>query len=220
LNCLENPRAKSGSNYITNPTATGCFSQEQINWLIDVLLNTPEDYGVALTYHSSIGNITTLEHKFSVRAGDVLNMLPSGQTGNPVVDIIQAWIDKTTLSQTYPFTGTVETAADAWSIPDVSAVCDFSGRTTSKFFAHLTGHLHADVVAKYNGTDQVVLLIDRGTSYPYSTMGDIYREDNTKSETLFNVVAFNTDDMTIRIVRIGADVTCDMVKRDIGIIQC
>lgn len=187
------------------------INQNQANWFVETLHSLPNDWSVIVALHQLVGepDISTINPNIfcydKAIKGWKLNdgSWKSNQDNNLIPDIVDAFISKTTLSKTYsPLADSGVTSGYR-----VTVDADFTNRTDSNFICFLSGHTHMDIVGYVKGMTNNVLNISINDSgiCDESVDSDLPRLDNTKSEDCFNVIAFDTDYKTIKIVRVGAD---------------
>lgn len=198
------------------------FSNEQLQWLCDTLVGTPSGYGVVLLYHSpqiDLNSALSSQYDKFFQVTRKYANIYSGVTGSPINDIIDAFIGRTTINNTYIQTGTPSS---------VSVTADFSAvDSTVEFIAHLTGHFHQDTVCYIPGTTHTQLMLNvictnaiyGGTAYPYlCDLADLPRNSEDATQNSFNVYVIDRTAGTVKIIRVGSDTTYDMKKRDYMVI--
>lgn len=192
------------------------FSNEQLAWLCSAMANTPQNYGIILLYHSPqvATNKTTGFDKFyqDVRKS---NSTYNAVSGSPITDIVDAFISRTTINKSYNQTG---------SPSSVSVSADFSGVDESiEFIAHLTGHMHQDSIYHIANCVNMQLMLNvictnslyGGTSYPYlCDIADIPRRGVDATQNSFNVYIIDRVNKSVKIIRVGSNITHQMQKRD------
>lgn len=180
------------------------YSDAQISWFIEVLNNTPDDYGVIIAMHQPEGKIigeSNFMAKSSVTTWNIFTFVSNGEM--VIADIINAFKNKSSLNKTYNTT---------INIP-ITVSADFSSKTNTEFICYLNGHKHKDLVGVYEKyQDQIVLNIDCDNTF-YSTVSDINKVNGTKTEDIINIYGINRNKKTISIVRVGGDVSNDMTNR-------
>lgn len=194
------------------------FTSEQLDFLISALSSTPNDYGIIILSHSpqtSLENARDSNYGDFFQVGHVSYSMHNAVSGGvPICDIVDAFISRTTISKTYTQTG---------SPSSVSVTADFSSVDASvEFIAHLTGHLHADQICYTPGTVNKQLMLNvtctnalyGGSDYPYlADISDIGRNKNDATGDAFNVYVIDRDNKTVKVVRIGGNLTNDMEER-------
>lgn len=188
-----------------------CWSQAQIDWLVDTLNNTPSDYSVMIMMHQVVvDQLTWIDDIFT----DINHIAPgdSNTVSDPdlIPEIINAWINGTTLISSYPFTGSASYKTD------ITVNADFTVRGAGDFICYLAGHAHVDAVGTVPGyANQLQLVFTCATSdAARNQYGDLQRQSGQRSEDCFNIVSFDTSNRKIKIVRVGAQITFDMRQRD------
>lgn len=203
---VDNYSVDSDGNYIVN-RYTEYYSQEQIDWLVNGLLNTPSDYQVIILSHSAPAETTkNTDIKFNNRE---LGLPNEGTQTNLIVDIVNAWINGNTLSKSY--------SSNNSALSQVNVDVDFSSRGNGVFICYLTGHQHIDFVGnitKY--PDQLILSFSSTSTDRYQNGGriDLPRADYTKAEDCITSVSIDTANRMIYIVRIGSSVSKWFDKRE------
>lgn len=191
-------------------TGSYYYGQAQIDWLISTLASVPADYGVIVVIHCPDRQLVMTQGytKFYQKTRFSGSMGLSGIT--PVSSIIDAWISKTSISET--MTGANET---------ISISADFSSRTKSEFIAYITGHTHQDGVCYLPNTTnrQLVLCSTTGTC-KYNTTGnelaegsDLARFADGELQDAFNVYTIDRVTKVVKVVRIGSDMPFDFSER-------
>ena len=203
-----------------------CISSTQINWLISTLASTPANYGVVIVAHSSenfVGKVTGYDKFYSDGINDDWTNRYSGTTGNPVSKIVDAFISRTTVSDSYEQTVLTEASGSTTTVETVAYSADFSNvPATVEFIAYLNGHKHKDMVGYLNGTTnkQLTLNVTHGcTSAYYANQDDFPRADGKGSvQDAFNIYAIDRTNKTVKIFRIGSNVKYDMTMRNYMVI--
>ena len=80
------------------------------------------------------------------------------------------------------------------------------------FIGYITGHYHRDminVVSSY--PKQLVFAVSSGG---YTVTRDFKKEEGCKSYDDFQIVSINTEDKTVRLIKVGADIDYYMRKKD------
>ena len=194
------------------------FTDTQLAWLVSTLGSTPNDYGVIILTHSSQVNLDSAKDAnyptFFQDTRKYNNTMNAVSGGVPLYDIVDAFISRSTLSKTYTQTG---------SPSSVSVTADFSNVDASvEFIAHLTGHFHQDSVCYVPGTTNKQLMLNvtctiaayGGSAYPYlADLQDQGRNIADASQDAFNVYVIDRDNKTVKIVRVGQNITYQMQDR-------
>lgn len=185
-----------------------CYGQTQINWLISTLQSVPSDYGVIIALHTNSSRYMTYHMDTDITSDTwrQSNYAPTVMTGDPIPDIVDAWISGTSVTQTYPYT---------YSNPpsDLNVNADFTSRGTGEFITYLGGHWHMNVLGtpqnKPNQPDYHV----PATGLSAATQGDMPRKAGTVSEDSLNVIAVDREKKTVKVFQIGAHFSKDAVER-------
>ena len=185
-----------------------CFGQTQIDWLIQTLLSTPSDYGVIICEHTNPSRYMTydMDVAYTSDTWRTSNYAPTYMSGDPIPDIINAWINGTTLSKTYAYTFSNPPA-------DLSVSADFSNRGIGEFITYLGGHWHMDVLGHPTGFNNQPDYHVPAAGLSAATQGDIPRRSGTLSEDSFCAVAVDREKKTVKIFHVGAHRTKDAVDR-------
>lgn len=190
------------------------YSQAQINWFINTLKEASTDNrAVIVAMHKTDKFIQPTNNDYGFNCNFPSDS-DTNQSGYIIEDIIDAFKNGTHLTGSY-------TWADNSQTIDVDA--DFGSKEGS-FIAYMCGHNHRDQVGySPQHPNQLYLCIASGClQQMYATYGkgnygeqvsDLSRVIGTKSEDCFNVYGIDFDNKTVRIVRVGADVTCNMKNR-------
>lgn len=191
------------------------YSQAQINWFINTLKEASNDgRAVMVAMHMTDKFVQPTNNDYGFNCNLPSPSLDTNQSGCIIEDIIDAFKNGTHLTESYTWTDNSQTI-------DVDA--DFSGKKGS-FIAYMCGHNHRDQVGySPQHPNQLYLCIAPGClQQMYATYGqgnygeqvsDLSRVIGTKSEDCFNVYGIDFDNKTVRIVRVGADITCNMKER-------
>lgn len=213
LNQYEYPTDNNGTTF-TYRHGWSCYSQSQITWLCDTLASTPSNYGVIIALHSNPHSVA-IDHDSDFTASTMTynSITPEScmdvTNGGVLVDIVDAWINGTSLSQTYGYT-----VSGSWS--DISVNVDFSSRGTGEFITWLGGHWHMSIKStSYHHTDQQMYTVDCA-SLTSSTQGDTPRKEGTRSEDCFCAIAVDRSNRKVKIFRVGAHFTKDGADRLYG----
>lgn len=185
-----------------------CFGQAQIDWLVNVLNSTPSDYGVIIAEHTNPSRYMTYEMDAAYTSSTWRrsNYAPTVMDGDPIPDIINAWILGGTLTQTYNYT------FDNPPAP-LSVSADFTARGTGEFITYMGGHWHQDVFGHPTDyPDQPDWHMNcAGTTTAEG--GDMGRKIGTLSEDSFCAIAVDREAKTVKVLQIGARFTLDAIDR-------
>jgi 3',5'-cyclic AMP phosphodiesterase CpdA len=185
------------------------YSQSQVSWFIDLLQNTPVDYGVLVVVHHNPTTITDYmvvnENWISPGTWNPQNLI----NGNIIPDIIEAFRTGTAINQTYTFSG------DAAYLGTITANTSFVARGVGEFIAYIFGHHHKDGIGTFTTyPNQNWIAVTCGTVDAQQTQfDDIPRVANTKTEDAFNLISIDREERKIRVVRIGSNFTKNLTER-------
>ena len=211
-NCYE---AESG---VTNKCARRWLDSNTMQWFADTLYSTPAGYSVIILLHqTSSGNMTFVENnpfcitkETSYAYGHWSDLFMNLIDGNPIEDLVNAFMTSTNFSHTYgclSWTGLSLTA---------SVAKDFSQRTENgTFVAYFCGHTHANYVfrsATY--PNQICIGLPTGSDNLYQRKyGDILYSPSSRNRDNFCIVGIDTSAKKINLVKIGGQLTTDMRER-------
>lgn len=191
-------------------TGSYCYGQSQIDWLISTLASVPNDYGVIVVIHCPDRQLAMTQGytKFYQKTRFSGSMGLNGIT--PISSIIDAWISKTSISET--MTSPQET---------ITINADFSSRTKSEFIAYITGHTHQDGICYLpNTTNRQLVLCSTTGNCKYNTTGnelaetsDLARFTEGELQDAFNVYTIDRVAKVVKVVRIGSDMPFDFSER-------
>lgn len=188
----------SGDEYVVSKY-TEYYSQEQITWFVNTLASTPSDYQVIVMIHNTpLAATKDTNVKFNNKT---YNLSQETTQDGIIADIVNAWQNGTTLSDTYTCSNT--------NLSSVTVDADFSSRGTGVFICYLTGHMHIDFVGHITRYPSQTILAFSATNTGTYQNGDddIPRADYTKAEDCITSFAVDTTAKNIYIVRIGASVS-------------
>ncbi|HFR3749380.1 TPA: metallophosphoesterase [Streptococcus suis] len=181
------------------------FSKEQLDWFVNTLKTTANDYAVIIARHHI--EPTEYDEKIFKQHYDAKDLASTvtgsnGYMSDSVIgDIVDAWINKTTLSTSYSYSSGGSVRVDA----------DFSDRSDSNFISYITGHRHrlgVGYLKKY--PNQRVIAVDTSSSdssYPVTENTLIPRNRNGKSQDCFVVLSYDNANNVINLVVVGANKT-------------
>ena len=194
------------------------FTDEQLSWLCDALKSTPSGYGIIIVLHapqtapSITSQYTTFWQADRKYTGEATY---SEVTGDPIADVVDAFISRAAISKTYNQTGSPSTVTVS---DDFSEVGD-----TVEFIAYMCGHLHQDSVYYVPNRDNLQLVLNvtcavpmyGGTRYPYlADCSDLVRNAHDETMDAINAYGIDRTNKKVRVARIGADATYKLTYRD------
>lgn len=215
LNQYEHPSdLKDDSTYLYSRSFV-YYSQNEINWLLETLNNTPSNYNVIVAYHSPSNSIATNDYfNFENIKNKEISTNNDFIDNSIISDIINAWKNGISINEEYAIT-------PSGSVSKISINYDFSARGQGEFICYLCGHRHYDGITKLKKhNDQIQIILGCTSIRKYDIYaGDNARINDTKSEDLFTMLSVDTENKKIKMVRIGANETINMTKREVSIIN-
>ena len=201
------------------------ISQEQAQWFLDTMLNTPEGYSIIIAMHNPFSDnaVVDLTKKFSEK----INVVASSQAQNSMendffADIVNAYIKGIAYSDYIAFKGSasyrnIQTNSEGKAYAYYLSA-DFSAKNNNtKFMCYIGGHVHNDLIWNHlTYKDQwQVTPVCAVTSYHQSPRSDIRRSniDGLDYDSITSI-SFDTANRAISLVKIGVDVTENMEYRD------
>ena len=190
-----------------------CYSQDQMTWFCNVLDSTPSDYGVIVAMHS-YPSYMTLDKTHILTASTAINrdnsyFMLDHTNGYIIEEIVEAWINGSTLSKTFNYT--VSGSYGTGIVIDV----DYSSRGPGEFISYLGGHFHMSIVSETTKYGQPMYNV-ACASMRSAVQGDTPRAEGTRSEDNFCALAVDREQKTVKIIQIGAHFTRDAVDRLLG----
>ena len=189
------------------------YSQEQIDWFIEVLKDAQrKNYAVAIAMHSSNLDLLPVENQkgFYQRHYSWLGESGSVISGPIIEDIVAAFRSGGSINKTYTYK----------DVP-MKTVANTSFEQKGIFMAYMVGHMHGDFIgySKYH-QDQLYLMMNVSccmpefANYNYGEeVSDLPRVENTQCEDCFNVYSFDVENQMVKVVRVGAGVNDLMEDR-------
>lgn len=205
------------------------YGQTQIDWFISTLNSVPDGYGVVVCSHTMplFKNVSIVQGFTQPSISTKMTSYPftqesysaqtrtTGTTEGIIADIVQAYIDKTTLSATYAYTGNKWWSSSISIIPDVTVSADFSS-ANGKFMCYLCGHYHSDGVFKCSTTGyttQTMIMLTSSTCEQANHSDDLPRCVDTDIQDCLLGLVIDVDNEVVRITKIGSSLSTDGVNR-------
>lgn len=201
------------------------MSQAQVDMLVGALKNCPEDYGIIVMSHNTENPITKdsnyakffQDPNYGFSYTKMTNSLSEFTT--PITDIIDAYIGKTAIDKEYIANTNPQTT--------ITVDEDFAS-SYGEFICWVCGHNHNDFIGYNNGSvhKQLILAINCGGAiYGLDApdnggcqSGDVPRGGNGATQDSFNIYAMDRDNKTVKVARIGSNMTYDLKPRDYMVI--
>lgn len=207
----------------------GRISKKQIDWLIATLASTPANHGVIIIQHTHAANNSSSatidrDNNYSdfyddvrTTAGDQYRM-----TGNPISKIVDAFISGEEYSGSY----TQQLDGGGSETINYTTTGFDNLNSNVEFICYMSGHRHTDFVGYRSGTTnrQLVLNITTAQSlygfvhYSKANNGDLPRGGKGACEDAFNVYGIDRTAGTVRIARVGSNMTSSLKKREVMVI--
>lgn len=190
------------------------ISQEQADWFVYTLSTTPNGYGVVVSKHAPDGKRGEDKNPFNSPYLKGKDHQQSYQYYNGsayttfFADIVQAFIDKTTLSKT------IQQSAGAIT-GSVTISADFTATTNCEFICYVTGHTHADGINFLKDYPQQLDLNINCNNTHYQHYSNLQLIAGTPYEDAINVYSVDRNKGLIHVVRIGGEYSADGDRRDI-----
>lgn len=185
------------------------YSQAQIDWLISTLNSTPSDYAVIIALHSMPDRMTPVNCDFTGRDVRTVSYVSPGTaiSGDIIADIVNAWINGESLSQTYNITVTS-------ALSSLSASADFTSRGEGEFVCYIGGHFHNYIISHDQAhTDQLSITVNNARCIARES--DMPRLEGSKSEDAFAVLSVDRTNKKVKLSTVGARIANDLVVREI-----
>ena len=211
LNSYDAPDTLAGDGTFLVSRSVECYSQEQIDWFVNTLLNTPVDYHVLICSHFSASQAT---RDSSINFNHYYKDFPTRDPqGGVIADIMNAYTNGTSVSGTY------NGLADG--VPSVTVNTNFSNHGKGVLIGYLSGHLHWDCVGhitKYSSQKAFAFSATADDKYQNET-DDLPRASGTKAMDALTTITVSTGDRKLYITRVGADTTWSWKRREPTVIS-
>ena len=192
------------------------YSQDQIDWLIETLQDS-ENKAIVVCAHEGDKYLKVTEGsgKFNqVQHQSALGENTKIWEGNPICDILEAFITGGSIQQTY-------TEGSSGIVLSVNTSFNFNGH----FVCWLVGHRHGDYCGFLPGYSQYLMCVAAGgcNVNGYVNSGnfgsDLPRMERTKTEDCFNALTIDTENKILTVVRFGSNRNLYMTMRDYDVIH-
>lgn len=177
------------------------YSKKQLDWLIEKLQEANVNgIPVCIVAHESDSFLRAadgINNPFNMPYVSVTSPETDSYTkqweGNPVCDLIEAFITQDTVNATY--------YENEFSV-SINTTFTKSGH----FVCWFIGHRHNDHIGFLPNYSQMVISLANGGMTVTARFSDLPRYDGMKTEDCFNMYSIDLDAKTIGITRFGADV--------------
>lgn len=171
------------------------FSQKQIDWLVDTLLDAgAKNLNVITMMHYSFGDDSLTFNEIEAKPDAIFY-----QDAYMIPDIIDAIQNKIVLQKTYN---------DNAGINNINIDRDFSSAPDLKFVVHLFGHIHSKNwyrCQKHNGKKYKLLMVGETSLGANGTaLNKSYKIPNTINEIAFSALSIDTREKAIYRISYGA----------------
>lgn len=201
----------------------GYISQAQADFFVSALLTTPNEYGVIVMAHSPEKKVVKISgsdkfYQDSAPGGESYYRFDNSE--DFIRQIIDTFIARGTLSKTF-----IKDGQNA-----VTVNIDFTLIDASvKFLMQVTGHEHGDRIgfAGSTSSNQLMFNITTGASIyglgviqaEWADDSDLPRGGKGSVQDAFNIYAIDKETETIRIARIGSNVTNELKDRNYMVVN-
>ena len=213
LNQYDHPATMDGNKLLYN-RSNSFYSQEQLAWFVNALNTAPINYHILIALHSAPDSMNKdfSSHFTSYARGTTHLYDHSCISGQPIVEIVNAWINGATLNKTYNLRKEHESEATGETI---TVNADFASRGNGVLIGYISGHWHGSYISHSDTfPNQMMYSVDCAAPGSGATEdSDTPRKVGTKSEDCFVAFSVDTANRKINIVRIGARMTNTMVDR-------
>ena len=201
------------------------ISQEQAQWFLNTMLDTPEGYSIIVAMHNPFSDKAVVDttKKFSQKTSIATSSSMQNLMENDFfADVVNAYVNGTTYADYIAFKNSASyrnTLINSEGKPYAYYLsADFSAKASNtKFLCFIGGHVHRDFVwnhSTYKYQWQVTPVC-AATAYHQSPSSDIRRSnDDGLDYDSVTSISFNATNQAISLVKIGADITENMEYRD------
>lgn len=190
------------------------YTQLQMDFIVQALISTPENYGIVVLMHNLEAPMKPSQSKFTQ---DV-----SSGSNNPILyRIIDEFISRNngTLTFTQPTSSGDET---------IQVSYDFTSIDSSvEFVCYMSGHRHRDGISYVDNVTNTQLMCNVTLGFGlygnssinwYGESSDLPRGGSGLTQDSFNLYSIDRSTKTLRIARIGSNLTSEFNYRDFEII--
>jgi hypothetical protein len=188
-----------------------CYSQEQIDWFVSTLQNTPAEYHVLICSHYSASNATK---DFDIPFNHSWRGFPVRDPQNGVIsDIVNAFTNGTSIIGSY--------SGISSGVPTVTVDTDFTYRGVGNLIGFLSGHLHWDCVGHITNhpTQNAFAFSATADGASQNIEDELPRQDGTKAIDAITTISVDTTARKIFFTRIGSNVSNVFTKREPTVIS-
>lgn len=185
------------------------MSQRQIDWLITALSNVPSNNTLLIARHAVTAENTPVSCAFS-QPNRTVSGNGSVYGTQPIIEtIVNAWMTGTSVSESF---APIDEYND---YPTLTVSADFSSRGNGKFAGYAVGHTHADTISKITAfpNQNIFCFTTSSADMAQQQSADLPREPADKTIDAITVLAIDTTNRMVKLVRIGSNITTDMTDR-------
>ena len=210
--------------YGKNNASGTYYTQRQIDWFLDVLASTPNNYGIIVIEHtpdvSIRKDINYSQFYQDNLASDATYPEGLANTTNILTQIVDAFISRTNIS-----TSTIQKKWSGSTYTDETLTINGDFRNVSssiEFLFFANGHAHSDRIGYASTATNNILVMNvcTGNAQKKSTGGyvlaaysDLPRRLYGVTQDSFNVYSIDRTNQRVRIARIGSNITQDLKER-------
>ena len=189
--------------------AIDTMSQRQIDWLVTALSGVPSNNTLLIARHAVTAENTPVSCAFS-QPNRTVSGNGSVYGTQPIIEtIVNAWMTGTSVSESFA-------PIDAYNdYPTLTVNADFSSRGTGKFAGYVVGHTHTDIISKITAfpNQNIYCFTTSSADMAQQQSADLPREPADKTIDAITVMAIDTTNRMVKLVRIGSNITTDMTDR-------
>lgn len=191
------------------------ITQRQVDWFCKTLSEIPEGYNLIVAMHTFPYDADVTECAWSQKESKIFypQEAPYGDD-NMLTDIVDAWVRGDRLCADYA-------PQETRYLPTLHVECDFTARGEGIFATYAVGHHHKDIQGKCKKYPYQNVIVFPSTANDgwQNYCSDLPREKGTRAEDAITVMSVATDKRQIRLVRVGSNITMDMVERKYCVID-
>ena len=189
------------------------YTEGMFTFLCNALNDTPENYGIIICMHAPEKALNR-SYQFDLFKQPETFFWTGGSGYSAFTDIVDAYISGNSITVNHTNTMTDSSV--------VNFSFDFSSKHSgTEFIAWVTGHAHTDNIAYVPDTVNTQLMLcmacsglEQPETYDINYYNDLARTKGTDSQYLFNTYVIDRERKMVKICRIGAHLTYDLVDRN------
>ena len=195
------------------------YSQDQINWLCDILSEktASRPYGIDENYGIVICNHFPFAPYRANGYSDIYPALNDGmftQGWTMIPEIVKAWKDRTSISKTFPDATQEDTGLVLPALNPITVNVDFSNVPASALFVtFLCGHTHSKnmyIVRQEGGVNfGLMMLVEDSGRYQGEALSRVLKTDYGYENTAGSQIAIDMNTRKLYRTAYGAYMRCD-----------